>query len=329
MKRTILLLITIILTSTLLFSCAAPQPPQTALAAAELLDLGERFLLDLEFEQALVQFLRVIEIEPMNPRGYTGAAEAHIGLGNTARAREVLEQGLEQIPGNHTLGDMLEELDEALRQQEREEQERLEAEERERQRELLGAETIQILDELDFTDPDAICEKLQTSELADMIAELAPYLDFPVFIDTANGRMGIYQTDVGLMIYQGSFVDDIREGFGTWFSLDGHYFAEGEWRDDAPNGQFIKRWSGTHYTGNVVNGMWHGEVFFAFSSDHGHHFQLDMGSIIIIRRQAGNGSHPYIVGECDYEGCLGVVMSTEREIESWFRGIRGFTNEAL
>ena len=66
------------------------ESPQT------LLDLGEQYLLELDYEQALVQFLRVIEIEPMNARAYIGAAESYIGLGDTDNAIAILEQGYEQ-----------------------------------------------------------------------------------------------------------------------------------------------------------------------------------------------------------------------------------------
>ena len=61
-----------------------------------LLSLGERFLLEMEYEQALVQFLAVIEIEPNNVRAYIGAAEAYIGIGQMENATLILRQGLEQ-----------------------------------------------------------------------------------------------------------------------------------------------------------------------------------------------------------------------------------------
>jgi tetratricopeptide (TPR) repeat protein len=94
MKRIIPILFCLALALTFLTSCAQPQQPLTA---AELLNLGEKYLLELDYEQALVQFLAVIEIEPMNPRGYTGAAEAYVGLGRVEAAVAVLEQGLEVI----------------------------------------------------------------------------------------------------------------------------------------------------------------------------------------------------------------------------------------
>jgi len=78
-------------------------------SVAELLSLGQRFLSELEYEQALVAFMRVIEIEPRNAQGYYGAARAHIGLGQTQEAVELLRLGVE-MTGDAGLQALLEEL---------------------------------------------------------------------------------------------------------------------------------------------------------------------------------------------------------------------------
>ena len=77
---------------------------------ANMLSLGERYLLDMQFEQALVQFLAVIEIEPMNVQAYLGAAEAFVGLGQMENAANVLRQGLERT-GSEEIRQRLVELD--------------------------------------------------------------------------------------------------------------------------------------------------------------------------------------------------------------------------
>jgi tetratricopeptide (TPR) repeat protein len=81
-----------------------------SLSAAEYLDLGEKYLLELNYEQALVQFLLVIEIEPKNARAYIGAADAYIGLGDTDSAILILQQGLEELSDNAEIQAMLNEL---------------------------------------------------------------------------------------------------------------------------------------------------------------------------------------------------------------------------
>jgi len=78
--------------------------------AAEALNLGEKYLLEMDYEQALVQFLTAIEIEPMNPRGYTGAAEAYMRLGDAANAEAILARGLAVLPSNIEIQEKLAEL---------------------------------------------------------------------------------------------------------------------------------------------------------------------------------------------------------------------------
>ncbi|GHV34396.1 hypothetical protein FACS18949_10370 [Clostridia bacterium] len=91
MKKILALLIALVLVFSLV-SCTKPVP---VASAAELLSLGEKYLLELDYEQAIVQFLGVIEIEPMNVRAYLGAAEAYIGLGRTDDAIAILQQGFD------------------------------------------------------------------------------------------------------------------------------------------------------------------------------------------------------------------------------------------
>jgi hypothetical protein len=106
-KLKIYLLLTILLVS-LITACAKPA---SQLSAAELLDLGEKYLLEMNYEQAVVCFTKLIAIEPKNPRGYTGLAEAYVGLGEFDKALEVLRQGLGQLPDNVEIAELLEELE--------------------------------------------------------------------------------------------------------------------------------------------------------------------------------------------------------------------------
>lgn len=91
---------------TMLTACAKPEKQ---LSANELLDLGEKYLLEMNYEQAVVQFLKVIKIDPRNPRGYTGAAEAYVGLGQIDEAIEILEQGF-RLTEDSSIQSMIERL---------------------------------------------------------------------------------------------------------------------------------------------------------------------------------------------------------------------------
>ena len=63
---------------------------------SEHLQLAERYLSEQNYEQAVIEFLKVLEIEPMNVDAYLGLADAYIGLGQTDKAIEVLREGLEK-----------------------------------------------------------------------------------------------------------------------------------------------------------------------------------------------------------------------------------------
>jgi len=92
-KRSLMVVLFTVLIPLILTSCVQPERP---LSAAELLNIGERYLLELNFEQALVHFTMLIDIEPMNPRGYLGAAESYTGLEQRQHATNILRQGLER-----------------------------------------------------------------------------------------------------------------------------------------------------------------------------------------------------------------------------------------
>lgn len=91
------LLLAGLLAAALLSACAKPRE---GMSAAELLELGEKYLLEAEYEQAVLHFIDVTEVDPMDPRGYTGAAQAYAGLGRKEEAAAILEAGLAALPGN-------------------------------------------------------------------------------------------------------------------------------------------------------------------------------------------------------------------------------------
>jgi len=71
-------------------SVAIPNPP---------LILGEKYLTDLDYEQALLQFDQAISIEPKNPRGYLGKADALLHLEQKDEAATALSDGARATRG--------------------------------------------------------------------------------------------------------------------------------------------------------------------------------------------------------------------------------------
>lgn len=63
----------------------------------------------MNYEQAVIEFQRVLEIEPMNVDAYLGLANTYIGLGNTEKALEILQRGME-VTGDSRLQALIDEL---------------------------------------------------------------------------------------------------------------------------------------------------------------------------------------------------------------------------
>ena len=66
----------------------------TQTVMSEKLSLGQKFLLDLEYDKAVAEFTAVIDIEPKNVDAYMGLASAYMGMGEKEKAIETLEKGL-------------------------------------------------------------------------------------------------------------------------------------------------------------------------------------------------------------------------------------------
>lgn len=75
----------------------------------EHIDLGRIYLTELSYEKASLEFTEAIEIEPLNSDAYLGLAEAYVGMGDTEKAIDILEEGYDKT-GDERLKDMLEEL---------------------------------------------------------------------------------------------------------------------------------------------------------------------------------------------------------------------------
>ncbi|MDR1320323.1 MAG: tetratricopeptide repeat protein [Gracilibacteraceae bacterium] len=80
---------------------------QKALTYEEQIDLGQRFLEDGDYEQAIVAFTAAIQIEPKLSPAYVGLADAHKGLGQPEEAVAAIRQGVEAIGDVSSSGDLI------------------------------------------------------------------------------------------------------------------------------------------------------------------------------------------------------------------------------
>lgn len=83
--------------------------PQERVDVSSLMSTAQKYLIENQYEQAIAEFNKVIEIEPMNVDAYLGLAEAYVGMGDTDKAIEVLNKGYE-ITGDDRLKEMLDRL---------------------------------------------------------------------------------------------------------------------------------------------------------------------------------------------------------------------------
>ena len=74
-----------------------------------MISTAQQYLTEQKYEQAIAEFQKIIEIDPKNADAYIGMAKAYIGIGDTDKAVEVLEDGYEQTNDDRIL-EMLEEL---------------------------------------------------------------------------------------------------------------------------------------------------------------------------------------------------------------------------
>lgn len=73
------------------------------------LELGARYLEEMDYEQAVAAYTTALEIDPRSADAYLGLAEAYVGLGEYDAAETVLQQGYERT-GDERLKSYLEEL---------------------------------------------------------------------------------------------------------------------------------------------------------------------------------------------------------------------------
>lgn len=254
-----------------------------------LLDLGQKYLEEENFEQAVVTYKFVLEIEPKNEKATSGAVTAYLGWSDQLvaeedyeKAKEILTEGYE-LTGDQQLQDALQEVDQLAQLGE------------------YKAELDDVLSQvISLCDAGSYDEATVTwfeSDLKQKLDEMT--LDKYIYHDSNGKTAGVYE---GGYVYYGDYDGEIRSGQGVWICYE-HYYFMGAWSNDKPNGAQEMHGTGTTmvvytWSGNMVDGLWDGEVVAEYSdSNLTWHFEYNMGKVRVLDIRSENENTYYIVAQ--------------------------------
>lgn len=262
--------------------------------ARRAISLGERYLLEENYDQAVLQFTDAIDIIRSEPSIVYLEAQAVTGLNQAAVGGAVAQV---QAPG----GD----LQDAVTWLQTNQCDTLEATQifgdglslLEQLRDLCAAENYEevfsLLADESYKDTVAQLMALDCAlrlfdDQTDLLTAIYRMeVDTRNFTDADTAAQPVVATaetaetaqpavvDTSYMVYYGAHDGDIRSGEGVWLAYqDGNnYLARGTWANDRPNGAFETRsWQANLNTtvtyrvieGNVVDGLWDGTVTWRF-----------------------------------------------------------------
>lgn len=261
---------------------------------AEQLELGNKYLTEANYEQAIVAFNKVIELDPKIFEAYEKAAEVYIKQNNSEQAFSYVERAFDVIASLteeeksklKTLAEATGELSElceqilqmaledettdsqkyyeALEKQNPEKAKQYESSMQEQKfkkefREIYADE----LKNLEETLPEELGREefyRKMSRLPAMSELLREHQMWRIVFKLNNGKyLMIINSQY---VYYGDMKDGIRTGWGIWADVTEPIHSEyytGEWADDYPNGTgtYTTIWEETTF---VLQGMWNSGI---------------------------------------------------------------------
>ena len=256
------------------------------------IEAAEKYLTELDYEQAIAEYTLALEIEPnaeevLNglEKTYLAYADALADSGEYEKAIQILNEGYAQT-GRESLQEKLTQIQEM--QAQAEEEERLEAE----REEILKPYMQQVYELMAAEDYEKVWDifgEITKIENIDILLQKGDYLYFPEENETQTGiGAGIYlvrdwygiyspveiseDDKNNIAFYYGNYIEGKREGKGVSVIRYCASVFNGEWENDAPNGygELEMDTNGgvngkvLNFTicGNLVDGLWDGSVSF-------------------------------------------------------------------
>lgn len=245
---------------------------------AEQLKLGQKYLAELNYEDAVVAFTKAIELEPQNKEAYLGRGQAYAEMAQKIKDQEpemyieYCEKAAEdyemvreiepddrdsakklihiymEIGEDEKAAKIEDEIKAGAGDVESEAAEMNEsydnADELEAGTEILK-KMPQLFEEENF---DSIFEVMESEEFQD-IADEVEDRDDPILMVQDSVGIGLYPVTTDYlgdcMLYYGEYRNGVRHGAGFWLGyFEGNrYLARGKWENDFPNGeQSVREW---------------------------------------------------------------------------------------
>ena len=297
----------------------------------ERLEMGNRYLEDLDYDEAIEVFQEILDIDPKCVDAYMGLADAYIGVEDYESAMDILEKGYDKTEDD----DLKERLEEV--EVEKESYDRKIRNEKV----FAGVEDVfeNIAGYCEAGNYDELFEYMQSDDYQRLL-DVVDELEMAYCVETSHGNVGIYEVNNEVfgnyMIYYGDYQDDVREGEGDWLGYfeGNNYHARGSWKADAPNGyQEVREWSNRLgetvvyrvIKGDTVDGLWNGPVDWCFEEMDGttevYPVTFEEGKWVVLDYDEADENSPYIV--CLTEGEYGDRKMTTDDVDC-MEGIMGF-----
>lgn len=257
---------------------------QKKMGVQDYLDLGDKYLAEANYEEAIVAFTKAIELEPKAVTAYEGLANAYIKTENYPKAQETIISGIAVYEGlaEEERTDEYTQSYEALLKLQEEVAAYLNRE-NDAEKESETAETVpeETVSEKDFSEYqeliDDVQEKIASGD-RDSIWQRQSEDDYQLFITELDRVLAKDCGDGNWLLiypcghcYYGGMENGKRSGHGIWCDYDyGSEFmgyVSCTWKDDYPNGEG-EEWGVcmnapedlTYYQVNLKDGMYDGTV---------------------------------------------------------------------
>ena len=348
-KKAIIIFVTIILLLIGIASGIVSYANSDAVQIRKQLDLGQKYLTELDYEQAIVVYEAVLDIDDSNIVAYLGMAESYASMGNYEKAVEILQTGYDITADEAIKGkrDEYQKIIDEIVAKKAEEEARKRAEEEKRIKDQERAKYAVVLkpiyeaiEEEDIETAFALMQEntylTMADEYANKVINQPYYSPENVDFDNINNGIAIYieENDDGSVqnyCYCGDYVAGIREGNGNWLYCNtrsetkGRLQYSGKMKNDLPNGEWeyhswwnneTKNTSEEMIKGNYIDGIGNGKFTTIISIPdkiYEYEYEIRNGDYVLLT-SVPNSIGSYDIAEDKRGSSVGLAVDSEERM---------------